>query len=64
MNQAAPCSPQPRTRWPGPVNVLEYDRTPLLSEAEHAELDRVLHLPHSQIRQRARCILQRLCASH
>jgi integrase len=60
MNPPAPCSPQPRTRWPWPVNVLEYDRTPLLSEAEHAELDRVLHLPHSQIRQRARCILQRL----
>ncbi len=60
MNPHTPRSPSPHASWPWPVNVLAYDRTPLLGEAERAELDRVLHLQHSQMHQKTRSLLQRL----
>jgi integrase len=60
MNQSAPCSPSPHTSWPWPVNLLAYDRHPLLSEAERTELDRKMKISHYLIRGKTRGILHRL----
>ena len=60
MSQHTPCAASPNTSWPWPVDVLAYDRTAQLSEAERTELERKMHLPHYLIRSKTRGILQRL----
>lgn len=52
--------------WPWPLDLSRYNRTPTLTEAEYAELDRCfgsgrqMTAPPRRIRQRTRVLLDRL----
>jgi len=56
LKQQLQSLPEP---WPWPLNLMAYDRNPLLSHDELTELDRVL-LPNGQMHERSKRILDRL----
>jgi integrase len=57
--QALSCPPQHDT-WQWPLNLDNYDRTPVLSEAERVEIDRRLHDPLGQLHKRTKTVIRRL----
>ena len=52
--------PTPAPAWSWPINIAAYDRTPMLSESERAELERIFTQSHGQVRQPTKRILERL----
>jgi integrase len=60
MTQATQPLPSSAPSWPWPLNLAAYDRTPVLSERERAQLEYIFTRSHGQVRKPTKRVLARL----